>query len=72
VASCCYTQKVLALADAIGRRTLCAEVENRVHVTEATTTSWLEWLSKEHGSCFSRIREQIKQVLKRQLQDVKL
>lgn len=43
-----------------------------MHVTEATTTSWLEWLSNEHASDFSRIREQIKQVLKEQQQDVKL
>lgn len=62
-------QDLLLLADACGLPT-CGNIEERVKVTEETAPSWLDWLAKEHGSEFPKIRAQAEQMVKKRLQDI--
>lgn len=66
---CCAMQALFALADACGLDRLCARVQDRVRITEQTSTSWLMWLKKDHASDSSKILSRTKQIVQRKLQE---
>ncbi|GAQ82651.1 hypothetical protein KFL_001180300 [Klebsormidium nitens] len=62
-------QALFALADACGLERLCARVQERVRITDQTSTSWLKWLEKDHASDSSKILLRTRRVVERKLHE---
>jgi hypothetical protein len=48
------------------------DIEKRVQVSDGSAASWLDWLSKEHGSGFPKIRAQVEGVMKKRVQNMSM
>ncbi|GAQ88068.1 hypothetical protein KFL_003980030 [Klebsormidium nitens] len=58
-------QDLFSLGEACGLPTLCSAISEQLLVTAPSASSWLEWLSQEHGYDVSKIREKVKQAVKK-------